>query len=126
MLNNAEEYNELNDIVFKPVKCYRCGSCCGNFSAMVPASETSDLSPDFLEKLRVEYGDEYVMTYFDEHAMFQGERCEWLINETDGSTTCSLYEMRGSDCRNYPDPTAGSTYCRVGKLKMERITGTIN
>lgn len=105
--------------MYNPVKCYRCGSCCGNFSAMVPATKDSDLSPDYLDKLRGEHGEEYVMDYFDEHAIFQGVRCKWLVDAEDGTTICSIYEKRGSDCRNYPDPTTGSTYCKVGKLKMQ-------
>jgi Fe-S-cluster containining protein len=88
---------------------------------MVPATENSDLSPDFLRKLEDVHGVDYVMEYFDKNAIFQGERCKWLNNEDDGTTTCTIYEKRGSDCRNYPDPTTGSTYCKVGKIRMEGL-----
>jgi len=66
------------------------------------------------------------MTYFDENAVFQGERCKWLVDEADGTTTCSIYEKRGSDCRNYPDPTTGSAYCKVGKLMIDEALRTAN
>ena len=87
---------------------------------MVPATKDSNLSPDFLESLHDTHGFEYVDAYLDDHAIFQGERCQWLVDNDDGTTTCSVYDIRSSDCRDYPDPTTGSTYCKVGKMYADR------
>lgn len=100
-----------------PVKCYRCGSCCKATVAMVPATKESDISPDLIESLYKSHCSDYVNDYLDKHSMFAGGgRCQWLIDEEDGTTTCAVHDKRGSDCRNYPDPTSGSTYCKVGKM----------
>ena len=104
-----------------PVKCYRCGSCCITPVAMVPVTKESDISTDFLDSLRESHSPEYVDEYSEKHSMFLGGvRCPWLIDEENGTTTCAVHEKRGSDCRNYPDPTTGSIYCKVGKAYAER------
>ena len=104
------------------VKCHRCGTCCKNFNAIVPKNESSDLSPGFLEKLEETHGYDYMMDYIDKNSVLYGERCEWLKDGADGTTTCLAYERRSTDCRNWPYLQLSSE-CPVGKKHIDRLRG---
>ena len=105
-----------NETGTQPIKCFRCGACCKNFNAIVPKNKRSDLSPAFLEALEKKRGYDRMMKYIDGNSVLYGERCKWLKDEKDGSTTCLAYERRSADCRNWPYLRI-STYCPVGMKK---------
>ena len=102
--------------------CYRCGTCCKGFNAIVPKEESSNLSPDYLNELERLHGNDYAMAYIRNNSVIQDKRCQWLHEEEDNTTTCLAYERRSPDCRNYPDYTLQS-FCPVGKKLMERNDG---
>jgi len=84
--------------------CMRCGLCCKGQYCQVPKFEYSDLSPGHLDHIYVAEGLEAVRAYMKENSMSQGERCYWLEDQADGSTSCRAYERRPGACRNYnPD-----------------------
>lgn len=99
----------------QPVKCYRCGYCCKTSIAIVPKTETSDISPEKLSTMEWDACQKYL----DEHSMGIEGNCPWLVNMPDGKTTaCKVHDLRGSCCRDYPD--AGlQTHCHIGKHRME-------
>ena len=100
------------------IKCYRCGTCCKNFNAIVPKNKSSDLSPEFLANLEVKYGYKHMMEYIDNNSILYGERCKWLKDNSDGTTTCLAYERRSTDCRNWPYLQL-TTHCPVGREKYQ-------
>jgi len=87
---------------------------------MIPKYSTSNLAPQFLENMEETEGYEYTSKYVDDHADYQGERCKWLQDNEDSTTTCLAHDRKSSDCINYPDATM-QTECRVGKRKMEAL-----
>ena len=93
--------------------CYRCGMCCHGYLAAVPKTTESNLSPGFLSAYEAEHGDK-IVAYVYNNAVMMSDPCQWLIKNEDGTTTCSAYCRRSSDCRNYP----GTAECKVGKQKM--------
>jgi len=95
--------------------CHRCGFCCKNFNAAIPADIDSDLSPDYLNRLSISKGFEYMESYFKNHTLHQGERCKWLIDKADGTTACSVYGKRGIECRRYPYSTVENE-CETGRI----------
>lgn len=85
--------------------CYQCGSCCRGFINLIPKTKDSNLHPKFLENL----GDE-VYNYLDKHCEPMGKKCKWLKQDNcHSSATCSVYEHRGSTCRDYD-----FEFCNVG------------
>ena len=98
--------------------CYRCGSCCNGFQAIVPKGESSNLSPEHLNELERLHGAAYAMDYIKNNSVIQEERCQWLQGDKSQGTVCLAYERRSSDCRNYPDYTL-QPECQVGKNLME-------
>lgn len=97
-------------------KCYRCGSCCKSMINIIPATEESDLSPDFLEEFANTHTQEELQAYLLRHSEPMGEVCKWLIEPGNGKPcSCRVYEHRPSTCRDYPD-----TDCNIGKMKMSR------
>ena len=96
------------------VKCFRCGTCCKGFIALVPKTLESNLSESFLEQYGEENGFDAMFEYVESNSEPQGDRCKWLEDNSDGTTTCTAYERRGSDCSNYPEQLIFD-YCRVGK-----------
>ena len=85
------------------IECYRCGKCSRSFLATIPKYEESNLSPVFLDNLREKYGEEFVLEYIEENSEFQEKRCKWLIDESNGTTSCSAYERRSSECIDFPE-----------------------
>lgn len=63
-------------------------------------------------------GFDYVMEYVENNSVLQGDRCKWLKDESDRTTTCLAYDRSSSECRDYPDYTI-SSYYRIGKGKIE-------
>jgi len=83
---------------------------------MVPKHASSNLSPWFLSGMEEKHGYDYISKYVEDNSELQGERCKWLVDEEDGTTTCSAQDRKSSDCLNYPNDDE----CRVGKLVMCR------
>lgn len=91
-------------------KCYRCGTCCKNYIALVPKTKESDLSPDFLDKYSETHTFAEVDQYISENSQPMGEICPWLVEDDIGVYSCAVYEHRSSQCRDYP-----SCDCKIGK-----------
>ena len=89
--------------------CLRCGTCCKRQLCLVPKYAHSDLSPDFIAGLRAVGGDAAVKAYYAEHSIFQGARCIWLLDNSDGTTTCTAYDRRSETCRSF-NPDGG---CKI-------------
>lgn len=97
--------------------CYRCGTCCRGFFAVVPKTEDVDLSPEFLERLSQEKSMKEIAEYISENSQPMGATCVWLGYNEDGAAFCKVYEHRSADCRNYPGGD-----CKIGKhLKGEAM-----
>lgn len=96
-------------------KCYRCGMCCRGYIAIVPKNKDSNLSPEYIESFIENHGFDYALSYIDENSELMGDPCKWLIINEDGLCSCSVYENRSSDCRNYPGGD-----CKVGKTILNR------
>ena len=99
------------------IQCYRCGYCCKHSFVTIPKYIDSNLSPDFIEELESNDFD-YASRYLDEHSeVVQNGRCKWLKDEDDGTTTCTAYARRNSECRDYP----GTPTCFAGRIRIERL-----
>lgn len=96
-------------------KCYRCGTCCKGFIALVPKTKESDLSPEFLEEYGKTHTDEELFQYIEENSQDMGEVCPWLIEDTDDFCSCAVYEHRSSQCREYP-----GCDCKIGRMKNHK------
>jgi len=68
---------------------------------LVPRYEHSDLSPDFLDNIRMTDGDEAELAYIKENSMPQGSCCIWLRDAAQGATSCAAYSRRSKTCRDY-------------------------
>ena len=89
--------------------CFRCGRCCREAIATVPKHETSDLSPEHIDKFET-FEEEY--EYLEQNCEPLGKKCKWL-DDSKVEATCLAYDRRGSDCRNYP-----GNPCKVGPLVL--------
>ena len=94
--------------------CYRCGTCCSGFSAIVPKDETSNLNPAYLEELEALHDREYAYHYMVTNSVVQDYRCQWLQDNDDHTTTCTAYERRHLECRIFPGYLVDS-HCPIGK-----------
>ena len=81
--------------------CLRCGLCCKGQYCRVPKYGHSDLSPANLDRIRAAYGPAAVQDYIMEHSIWQGDRCSWLRDNADGTTTCAAYSRRSATCRDF-------------------------
>ena len=81
--------------------CMRCGLCCKRQLCRVPKNERSDLSPDYLDHVRATSGTAAVKAYIRENTVWQGKRCPWLTDRSDGTTACTAYARRPRVCREY-------------------------
>jgi hypothetical protein len=101
------------------MNCYRCGKCCQNILAIVPANETADFSPDHLESIPFEQVGEYIEANCFSIAYV---KCPWLNDKNLGQCICKAYNRRGSDCINY----CSEQRCNVGLATMvERMLNGI-
>ena len=96
------------------IECHRCGTCCQSFLATIPKYNESNLSPGFLKNLGEMHGQAYVKKYWKENSEPQEKRCKWLKDEPDGTTTCTAYNRRSSECADFPEYTL-SKKCRFRK-----------
>ena len=81
--------------------CLRCGLCCKGQYCRVPRYEYSDLSPDNLDRILAAHGPAAVQDYIRDNSVRQGDRCKWLIDNADRTTTCMAYNRRSSTCRDF-------------------------
>jgi len=81
--------------------CMRCGSCCKGQHCRVPKYAHSDLSPAHLGRVLRAGGQEALDAYVREHSVWQGDRCPWLKDNADRTTTCTAYGRRSATCRDY-------------------------
>ena len=102
-------------IMESKAECYRCGTCCRGYFAIVPKYFDADISPSNVEFIEIMYGYTYLKDYLEEYSEFCVSRCKWLVDNEDGTTSCAVYERRSSSCRNYPD----NDVCRIGKMKVK-------
>jgi Fe-S-cluster containining protein len=89
--------------------CLRSGGCCSGYFALVPKTETSDLSPTNLESM------EDAISYIEEHSEGMGKPCKWLIrDEVTTEATCKVHTLKSSMCIDYPEYMVGNKYCGMG------------
>lgn len=79
--------------------CRSCGACCAGFRIMVNWTEIDDFAPDGVPADLIERFGEYVA------AMRMGaapeHRCIALEGTIGQAVTCTIYERRGSACREF-------------------------
>ena len=96
------------------MNCFRCGYCCSSL-AVIPKTKDSDISPDKLASLSIEES----IKYTEEHCHFTGadnQPCGWLEQVSETSYVCSVYEHRGSCCRDY----CADQQCKIGLHRQLR------
>jgi len=81
--------------------CLRCGLCCKGQNIRVPRFEHSDLSPACLARILKAGGQPALVAYVKENSMGQGDRCLWLKDNEDRTTTCTAYDRRSAACRDF-------------------------
>lgn len=88
---------ELHEDVFSRIDCLSCANCCKNHS---PRFKTPDIKriAKFLGMKEGVLIEKYLRLDEDNDYVLQQQPCTFLGSDN----TCSIYEVRPSDCARYP------------------------
>ncbi len=88
---------KLHEEAFKNINCLQCAACCKNYS---PRFKTPDIKR-ISKHLKMKEG-EFIETYLtldtDGDYVVKTNPCPFL----NGDNSCSVYEVRPSDCQRFP------------------------
>lgn len=87
----------LHEEAFRKIDCLDCANCCKNHS---PTFKTTDLKriSKFLGMKETELISKYLKLDEDNDFVLKNSPCTFLNKDN----TCSIYQVRPSDCARYP------------------------
>jgi hypothetical protein len=88
---------ELHELAFQIVDCTRCANCCKALGIRVSTSDAERIA-EHLSMATDAFVEAYLATDEDRHRKFRQQPCRFL----DEDNRCTIYDVRPTDCREYP------------------------
>ena len=88
--------HQINDRVTPKIDCTQCGNCCKSLMINITNQEAISLS-NHLQITETELKDKYIEQSEQGQLIMNTIPCHFLEN-----TTCSIYEQRFTECREFP------------------------
>ncbi len=96
-LNQVDQIaNDSHTEVFSQIDCTKCANCCKTISPQVQKVDIARIS-EFLEISETEFSEKYLKLGDRNEFEMNALPCPFLKDDK-----CSIYEVRPTDCREYP------------------------
>jgi Fe-S-cluster containining protein len=91
-----ERVNRINDEIAPQIDCTACGACCKTLMINVTAGEATRLA-GHLQLATGAFEEKYIEKSMEGQRIMKSMPCSFLCG-----TTCSIYEQRFNECREFP------------------------
>ncbi len=104
--------HQLNEAITPQIDCTQCGNCCRSLMINVTPEETASLAFHFKMEVAV-VKDKYIEISEQGKMIINTIPCHFL-----GGTSCTIYENRFTECREFPHLHKDNFTSRVFGLLM--------